>query len=277
LTTIGKKGRLALDVIDGMNMAILKFVHLVILIAPVGIFGLVASKLGSTGGGQAFVEELFSLGRYAATVIIGLLVHALVALPLILIFLGGRNPLKYISTVSHALVNAFSTASSAATLPLTLEGVEEYAKVRPESARFVLPMGATVNMDGTALYEAVAVIFMAQAHGIDLTVAQQAIIFLTASLAAVGAAAIPEAGLVTMIIVLRAVGLPAEWVGLILSIDWFLDRCRTTVNVWGDCVGAAVIDHLGLAGGADEEPKLTPEEMPEEAEGKIQRTTDNEK
>ncbi|KPL11286.1 hypothetical protein AMJ85_03950 [candidate division BRC1 bacterium SM23_51] len=248
LTTIGAKGRLTLDVVDGLNQAIMRFVHLVILIAPIGIFGLVAAKLGETGGGDAVFAELVGLGRYALTVIVGLLVHGVIVLPLILIVLGRRNPLRYAGAVGQALVNAFSTASSGATLPLTLEGVERYARVRPEAARFVLPMGATVNMDGTALYEAVAVIFIAQAGGHELSFTHQAIIFLTASLAAIGAAAIPEAGLVTMLIVLHAVGLPAEGIGLILAIDWFLDRCRTTVNVWGDAVGAAVIERFGVVG-----------------------------
>jgi len=256
LTTVGPKGRLVIDVVDGLNQAILKFVQIVLWIAPIGVFGLVASKLGGTGGGDAFFHELKRLGRYAVTVIVGLGVHGLIVLPLILALLGRRNPLRYVLAVSQALLNAFSTASSGATLPLTLEGVERRAGVRPEAARFVVPMGATVNMDGTALYEAVAVIFIAQSQGIHLPAGAQVIIFLTASLAAIGAAAIPEAGLVTMLIVLRAVNLDTEWIGMILAIDWFLDRCRTTVNVWGDAVGAAVIERFGLRwaglpGGAD--------------------------
>jgi solute carrier family 1 (neuronal/epithelial high affinity glutamate transporter), member 1 len=142
------------------------------------------------------------------------------------------------------MLTAFSTASSAATLPLTLECVEKRAKVSPRAAYFVLPLGATINMDGTALYEAVAAIFIAQAFGIELTAMQQVMIFLTATLAAIGAAGIPEAGLVTMVIVLRAVGLPLEGIGLILAVDWLLDRFRTTVNVWGDAAGAAVIERF---------------------------------
>jgi len=247
LTTVGPKGRVALEVIDGLNLAILKFVNLVIWIAPVGIFGLVAAQLGKTGGGEAFTAELARLGRYALTVIVGLIVHGFVILPIVLVVLGRRHPWRFVMACSHALVNAFSTASSGATLPLSLEAVENRAGVRSEAARFVVPLGATVNMNGTALYEAVAVLFIAQANGLDLGMASQAVIFLTASLAAVGAAAIPEAGLVTMVIVLRAVNLPAEWIGLILSIDWFLDRCRTTINVWGDYVGAAVVERYGFA------------------------------
>ena len=137
---------------------------------------------------------------------------------------------------------AFSTCSSNATLPVTMSDVENKAGVSNTISSFVLPMGATVNMNGTALYEAVAVLFIAQKSGIALPVASQLIVLLTATLAAIGAAAIPEAGLVTMVLVLSAVGLPADGVGLILSIDWILDRFRTSVNGWGDAVGAAVVD-----------------------------------
>ena len=136
----------------------------------------------------------------------------------------------------------FSTASSSATLPLTMENVEEQNGISNRTASFVLPLGATINMDGTALYEAVAVMFIAQVYGITMGPAEQLIIVLTATLAAIGAAGIPEAGLVTMVIVLKAVGLPIEGVALILSIDWLLDRFRTTVNVWGDSVGAGIIE-----------------------------------
>ena len=129
-------------------------------------------------------------------------------------------------------------------LPLTIECVEGNNKISNRTASFVLPLGATINMDGTALYEAVAAIFIAQTYGISLGPVQQVVIFLTATLAAIGAAGIPEAGLVTMVIVLNAVGLPIEGISLILVIDWFLDRCRTTVNVWGDAVGAAVVERL---------------------------------
>jgi Na+/H+-dicarboxylate symporter len=129
-----------------------------------------------------------------------------------------------------------------------MECVEKNNKVSRRTATFVLPIGATINMDGTALYESVAAIFIAQAMGLDLSISQQVLIFITATLASIGAAGIPEAGLVTMVIVLKAVDLPLDGIGLILAIDWFLDRCRTTVNVWGDAVGAAVIDRIaGLA------------------------------
>jgi solute carrier family 1 (neuronal/epithelial high affinity glutamate transporter), member 1 len=157
---------------------------------------------------------------------------------------AGRNPIKYLINIGDALTTAFSTASSAAALPLTLKSVEQNNKVSSQTTSFVLPIGATINMDGTALYEACSALFIAQAYNVTLTSADQIIIFLTATLASIGAAAIPHAGLITMVIVLEAVGLPLEGIGLIFVVDWFLDRCRTTVNVWGDSAGAAVVDRF---------------------------------
>ena len=142
------------------------------------------------------------------------------------------------------MTTAFSTASSSATLPVTIECAEENNEVSRRASLFVLPIGATVNMDGTAMYEAIAAIFIAQMIGFPLGMTEQIIIFVTATLAAIGAAGIPEAGLVTMVMVLQSVGLPLEGIGMLLSIDWFLDRCRTTINVWGDSIGAAVVDKL---------------------------------
>jgi Na+/H+-dicarboxylate symporter len=175
------------------------------------------------------------------TVTIGLAGHALVLALLLWIF-GRRNPWRYTCGMLRALLTSFSTASSSATLPITMQCAEENNRVSRRSTSFVLPLGATVNMDGTALYEAVAAIFIAQSIGIPLDGAALVVIFLTATLAAVGAAGIPEAGLVTMIIVLTSVGLPTEGIGTILAIDWFLDRLRTTVNVYGDSIGAGIID-----------------------------------
>ena len=225
----------------------MKIVHLLMLTAPVGIGALIAGRLGDAGGFSGFGPELIRLGKYSATVIIGLSIHGMFVLPLILRFFGQQNVRRYTLNTAPALTTAFSTASSAATIPLTMECVTSGSGVSKRTASFVLPLGATINMDGTALYEAVAAIFIAQIYGIDLSSVQMVVIFLTATLAAIGAAGIPEAGLVTMVIVLRTVGLPLEGIGMILAIDWFLDRCRTTVNVWGDAVGAAVVDHLDPA------------------------------
>jgi len=241
LTTLGKKGEGVINFFSVCNEAIMKIVHLIMYFAPVGIFGLIAGKLGSVGGGEAFTLEFAKLARYALTVIIGLSIHGFLVLPFLLLILARRNPLLYVFNMSSALTTAFSTASSSATLPLTMECVEKKNLVSQRASSFVLPLGATINMDGTALYEAVAAMFIAQSFGIHMEFGHQIMIFLTATFAAIGAAGIPEAGLVTMIIVLQSVNLPLEGIGVILTIDWFLDRCRTTVNVWGDSVGAAVI------------------------------------
>lgn len=242
LTTLGTQGKPVIDFFIGANETILKFVQLLMLIAPLGIACLIAGKLGTAGGIEKFGLEFKKIGYYAITVITGLLIHALVILPLILKFFAKRNILSYAKGMSTALLTALSTASSSATLPVTIKCAEDNNRVSPKAAGFVLPLGATINMDGTALYEAVAAIFIAQLYGIDLGMGHLFVIFLTATLAAIGAAGIPEAGLVTMVIVLEAVGLPIEGISMILMIDWFLDRGRTTINVWGDSIGAAFID-----------------------------------
>lgn len=244
LSTLGDKGKPVLVFFEGMNEVIMKMVHLIMLFAPLGVFGLVAMQLGKAGGWSGFMPEFTKLAKYASTVIIGLLIHGFIILPLILAVVGRRNPLRYGLNVVQALTTAFSTASSSATLPVTMEAVEENNKISNRVSSFVLPLGSTINMDGTALYEAVAAMFIAQVYGISLGLGPQIVIVITATLAAIGAAGIPEAGLVTMVIVLESVGLPLEGIGMILAIDWFLDRCRTTVNVWGDTVGAAVIERM---------------------------------
>lgn len=244
LTTMGEKGQTIIKFFDAINVAVMKMVHLILYVAPLGVFALIASKLGAAGGGDLFLAELAKIGKFAFTVVGGLLIHGLLILPIILYLVTGRNPLAFFKGAGQALTTAFSTASSSATLPVTIECAENFNNVSRRSALFVLPIGATVNMDGTALYEAVAAIFIAQMVGIHLGFSDQVIVFLTATLAAVGAAGIPEAGLVTMVMVLQSVGLPLEGIGMLLSIDWFLDRCRTTVNVWGDSIGSAVVDRL---------------------------------
>ncbi len=241
---LNKERQLVLDLFESMDKAIMKVVHWIIALTPIGIFGLIAGKIGEAGGGDEVLRLAMQLGKYVFCVLLGLLIHGFVILPLLLRALSGRNPVTYFKDLSESLLTAFSTASSSATLPLTITNVTENAKVSPKISKFVLPLGATVNMDGTALYESVAVIFIAQSYGIHLGGGELVVVFLTATLAAIGAAGIPEAGLVTMVLVLQAVGLPIEGVGMILAIDWFLDRFRTTINVWGDSIGAAVIEKL---------------------------------
>lgn len=238
LTTLGRTGEAVIRFFNGVNEAMMKLVAWLMYFAPVGIFALVAARLGKAGGGAAFVQEIASVGLYVATVLGGLGLHALL-LFLLLVVLGRRGA-DYLVGMLRALFTAFGTASSSATLPLTMECARE-SGVDERAIRFVLPLGSTVNMNGTALYEAVAALFIAQAYGLELALPQQVIVLITATLAAIGAAGIPEAGLVTMVIVLKAVGLPLEGIGLLLAVDWFLDRFRTTVNVWGDAVGAAVV------------------------------------
>ncbi len=241
LSTIGDKGKPVVAFFEGLNAAIMKLVNWIIYFAPLGVMALIGGIVAENR--ESLGELLSSLGLYSLIVIVGLLIHATVILPLMLKFFTGRKPLQYFMNMGQALTTAFTTASSSATLPITMECIEEKNNVDKRAASFVLPLGATINMDGTALYEAVAALFIAQIYGIDLTFSDQIIIFLTATLASIGAAGIPHAGTVTMVFVLDAVGLPLEGIGLIWAIDWFLDRCRTTVNVWGDSVGAAIISN----------------------------------
>lgn len=217
----------------------MKLTHLIILLAPIGIFGLIARIIATTG-----FEPFKSLGVYFITVLLGLGIHFFVTLPVLIVLIGRFNPWKHIKNMSLALITAFSTSSSSATLPLTIQCAEEKSGISNRISSFVLPLGATVNMDGTALYECVAAIFIAQAYGIELSFVQQFIVVFTSLLASIGAAGIPMAGLVMISIILKAVGLPLEGVGLILAVDRILDMCRTTTNVFSDSTGALVIAKL---------------------------------
>ena len=242
LTTMGTRVQALTEIIVQVNEALLSFILLLMKLAPFGIFCLVAARFGEAQAGGNLGAVLQQTGAYFGTVLAGLGVHAFLTLPLILWIFTRRNPFRFMYQMSQALLTAFSTASSTATLPITMNCAVEKAKVSKQSSDFVLPLGATINMDGTALYEATAAIFIAQAIGFELTITSQLVIAVTATMAAIGAAGIPEAGLVTMVIVLNAVGLPVEYIGLILSVDWLLDRFRTAVNVFGDSLGSAVVE-----------------------------------
>ena len=212
----------------------------IIALAPIGVFFLIAYVTATQGAGV-----FRSLAWYVVAVSLALAFHALVSLPLILKFVAGRSPLAYAKAMSPALLTAFSSASSNGTLPLTMSSVEKRAGISNRTGSFVLPLGATINMDGTALYEAVAVLFIAQLHHqANLPLSQQIIVAVTALLASVGAAGIPHAGLVMMVIILQAVGLPIEMQGIILAVDRVLDMARTAVNVWSDSCGCAVVESL---------------------------------
>jgi Na+/H+-dicarboxylate symporter len=210
----------------------------VIKFTPLGVFGIVANVVADQ-------DDLANLGArmglYMGTVILALLIHFLLTLPLIVKTVGKARPFRHMVNMSTPILTAFSTSSSGATLPLTMKAVEQNSGVSNKISSFTLPLGATINMDGTALYECVAAIFIAQAYGVDLTIIQQLIIIITALLASIGAAAIPMAGLVMITVVLTAVGLPLEGVGLILAVDRILDMFRTATNVWSDSCGAVII------------------------------------
>jgi proton glutamate symport protein len=239
LLSLGERARPLPEIFAALAEAMMRLTDWVLRLAPYGVFALMATLI--TGFGW---EALAHLALYMLTVAIGLAVHFFFTLPLIALLVGRYSPRRLYRDVSPALMTAFSSASSSATLPLTMENMEQNTGVSRRITSFVLPIGATVNMDGTALYEAVAAVFIAQAYGVHLTIAQQVLVFVTASLAAVGAAAIPSAGLFTMAIVLRAVGLPLEGVALIIGVDRILDMTRTTVNVFGDVVGTVVVARM---------------------------------
>ncbi len=220
----------------------MKLTSFIIKFAPLGILGIVTGVVADQASDKARLINMFQhLGIYMLTVLSGLAIHFFITLPLILKLIAKVNPSNHYKAMSLPLITAFSTSSSSATLPLTMQAVENNSGVSNKITSFVLPLGATVNMDGTALYECVAAMFIAQAYGIELGFLQQMIVVVTALLASIGAAGIPMAGLVMMSVVLTAVGLPLEGVGLILAVDRILDMCRTTVNVFSDTCGAVTI------------------------------------
>lgn len=227
------------ELVDAAFHVMMKLTMLIIRLAPLGVFFLMLAATATQGAG------IFgTLGWYMLTVACALAFHAMVVLPAILKFIAKRSPPEFAQAMSPALLTAFSSASSNGTLPLTLTCIEERAKISNRVGSFVLPLGATINMDGTALYEVVAVLFIAQFSGIDLSLVQQVVVAFTALLASIGAAGIPHAGLVMMVIILQAVGLPTESQGLIIAVDRVLDMCRTSVNVWSDSCGCAVVERL---------------------------------
>lgn len=240
----------AFDVMMSMTMFIIR-------LAPIGVLAFIIFATASQGA------DIFrTLAKYMLTVFLALSFHALVVLPLIVKFVAKRSPWQFAKATSPALMTAFSTASSNATLPLTIASVENRAGISNRVSSFVLPLGATINMDGTALYEAVAVLFIAQATpGFAMTLQAQILVAITALLASVGAAGIPHAGLVMMAIVLQAVGLPLEAQGVIIAVDRVLDMARTAVNVWSDSCGCAVVARFD--GGDEVELPPSPSALPE--------------
>ncbi len=221
---------------QGMFEIMMRITDLIMRFAPIGVFALVAKTVADTG-----LEAFGPLALFFLTVMLALATHFLVTLPLLLYFVGRVSPLRHYQAMGAALLTAFSTASSSATLPITMECVEKNAGVSNKVTSFVLPLGATVNMDGTALYECVAALFIAQAYGIELSLATQFLVVMLALLTSIGVAGIPAASLVAIAIILGAVGLPLEGLGLILAVDRILDMMRTAVNVFSDSCGAVII------------------------------------
>lgn len=216
----------------------MKITLFIIKFAPLGIFGIVSKVIAEQDNLPDLIK---SIGLFMLVVVAGLLFHAVITLPSILKIIGKTNPGKFFKSMLTPLLTAFSTQSSNATLPLTMEAVEYDAGVSNKISSFTLPLGATINMDGTALYELAVAGFVAQIYGIDLSISQQIVMALTALLASIGTAAIPMASLVTMSMIFTAVGLPLEGIAIVMPVERVLDMCRTTVNVWSDCCGAATI------------------------------------
>jgi Na+/H+-dicarboxylate symporter len=224
---------------NGVFHVMMKMTEWIMLFAPIGVFGLVAKVVADTGFGAAG-----SLATFAFAVILALALHALVVLPLLLFFIGRVRPFAVIKGVAPALLTAFSTASSSATLPVTMDSVEDNLGVSNKISSFVLPLGATVNMNGTALYECAAAMFLAQAYGLDLNFGVQFTIVTIALMTSIGVAGVPSASLVAIAIILAAIGLPVEAIGVLMVFDRVLDMLRTSVNIWGDVTCATIIARL---------------------------------
>ena len=246
------------ETVEGFYQTMMMITMFVIRFAPLGVWALIAKTVTLTGS-----DAIGPLAWFFATTLLALALHAFVVLPIIIRVLGQRSPWRHFKAMSPAMLTAFSSASSAATLPLTMECVEKRSGVSSGTSSFVLPLGATVNMDGTALYECVAAMFIAQAYGMDLSLTTQFLIVITALLTSVGVASIPSASLVAITVILGAIGLPAEGIGLILATDRILDMCRTAVNIWSDSVGAVVI---GRSEGEENILLYDPDKLEAEAE-----------
>ncbi|MEO1889179.1 MAG: dicarboxylate/amino acid:cation symporter [Cycloclasticus sp.] len=237
LTQIAKENKkVLLTFWNAVLQVMMKMTDWVMTFAPIGVFGLVAKVVASTG-----LAAFLPLAYFFFTVVFALAIHMFVVMPIVLKYLGRVNPLRHYKAMLPAILTSFSTSSSSATLPITLECVEKNAGVSKRTSSFVLPLGATINMDGTALYECVAAMFIAQAYGLDLGFTEQFLIVITALVTSIGVAGIPAASLVAISIILATIGLPLEGIGLILAVDRVLDMCRTSVNVFSDSCGAVII------------------------------------
>lgn len=224
---------------NGVFHVMMKMTELIMKFAPIGVFGLIAAVIAETGFAAARPLAIFALAVVAA-----LLLHSVITLPLLLRFIGRVKPFATMRAMSPALLTAFSTSSSSATLPVTMDTLEEKVGVSNDVSSFVLPLGATVNMNGTALYECAAAVFLAQAYGLELSFGVQFTIVTIALLTSIGVAGVPSASLVAIAIILAAVGLPVEAIGVLMVFDRVLDMCRTSVNIWGDACCATIVARL---------------------------------
>ncbi|MFP4024370.1 MAG: dicarboxylate/amino acid:cation symporter [Thiohalospira sp.] len=239
ISKIDKKSNIILaDFFNAFFELFMKITMFIIKLAPYGIFGLIVKVVAEQ---KDFGNMVASLGTFMLTVIGGILIHSLITLPLITRFIGKAKPFKHLSNVKTTLITAFSTASSAAALPLNLKETNEKSGVSHKITNFTLPIGTTINMDGTAIYIAAVVMFIAQAKGVDMGIKEQLLILITALMSSIGTAGIPMASLVIITIILEVLGLPLELLALILPVDRILDMFRTTANVWGDSCGAVII------------------------------------
>jgi len=246
-----QKGAVLINFFDSLNEVIIKIVDFIMKTAPYGVFALMAVVIVDLAGddlGQA-LNLLWALGWYSFAVLLGLILHVLLVYSILFKIFSNMKLKDFFKAIQPAILLGFSTSSSVATLPVTMERVEKNLGVGDEVSSFVLPVGATINMDGTSLYQAVAAVFIAQAVGIDLTIAQQLTIVLTATLASIGAAGVPGAGIIMLVIVLQAIEVPIEGIALILGVDRILDMCRTAVNVTGDAAVSVAVAHTeGMLG-----------------------------
>tara|TARA_B100000029_G_scaffold516037_2_gene626310 strand:+ start:38510 stop:39823 length:1314 start_codon:yes stop_codon:yes gene_type:complete len=241
-----EKGKPLVVFFSSLTSVTIQIVNMVMVVAPIGVFALIAKTINQVANDNlSAVYELFgALGFYCFVVIFGLLIHCIITYPIVLKLFSNMTILKFFRGIFPAQILAFSSSSSGATLPVTIKLCEEKLGVSKEVSAFVLPLGATINMDGTALYQAVAAVFIAQALGLGLDLTAQFQIVLTAILASIGTAAVPGAGIIMLIIILEAIGIPSEGIALILGVDRILDMCRTTVNVTGDAAVAVTVDQF---------------------------------
>tara|TARA_R110002096_G_scaffold416576_2_gene619423 strand:+ start:263609 stop:264814 length:1206 start_codon:yes stop_codon:yes gene_type:complete len=241
LTVVGKRGRAVCDFFESLNAVMMVIVGWIMYFSPFGVFALVATPIAEAGGGAAVLDTFAAVGAYLTTVLSGLVIHSIILFA-VLLFVAGRGS-KYLRDVLPALLTALSTSSSSATVPLSMECATEHG-LSKNPVRLVIPLGSTVNMNGTAVYQGVATIFLAQVYGVDMAFSDYVLVALTAAMASIGSAGIPQGGHIMTLMLFSIVGIPAEGFGLILGVDWFLDRARTTLNVWGDLVGAAILDRF---------------------------------